>query len=147
MKKLAMLVVLVLIFSITNAQKDIKEKSTHYKAAEEYTLVLDMEKTMSEGIDQMVDMQIKANPALESKRDGFKKFMTKHMSWSVLREDYLKIYMSEFTEAELKDMTAFYRTPTGKKVAAKQNAIMMKTSQLAQDRMTANMAELMQMMQ
>ena len=141
-----MLFVLVSLATIANAQID-KEKSSHYKAAEEYTLALDMEKTMNEGIDQMVDMQIKNNPALESKRNAFKKFMTKHMSWNVLREDYLKIYMSEFTEAELKDLTSFYRTPTGKKVAAKQNVIMMKTSQLGQDRMTANMAELMEMMQ
>lgn len=147
MKKFLMLIAVVVAISFSVVQAQTTEKTSHYKAAEDYMLALDMEKTTNEGIDQMIDMQIKTNPALAEKRDAFKKFMQKHMSWSSLKEDYLKIYMSEFTEAELKDMTAFYRTPTGKKVAAKQNVIMMKSSQLGQDRMQANMQELIEMMQ
>jgi hypothetical protein len=115
-----MIVVVVFVMSFVHAQSQTTEKSSHYKAAEEYMLALNMEQTINEGIEDMVEMQTKNNPALAGKKDAFKKFMMKHMSWSVLREDYLKIYMNEFTEAELKDMTSFYRTPTGKKVAAKQ---------------------------
>ena len=137
----------VIAVSCISVQAQTTQKTSHYKAAEEYMVALDMEKTTNEGIDQMIDMQIKTNPAMAEKKDAFKKFMQKYMSWSSLREDYLKIYMEEFTEAELKDMAAFYRTPTGKKVAAKQNVIMMKSSQLGQDRMQANMQELMQLMQ
>jgi hypothetical protein len=133
--------------SFAQAQSQTTEKSSHYMAAEEYMLALNMEQTISEGIDDMVEMQTKNNPVLASKKDVFKKFMQKHMSWNVVREDYLKIYMAEFTEAEFKDMTAFYRTPTGKKVAAKQNVLTIKTAQLGQDKMEANMAELMQVMQ
>ena len=37
-----------------------------------------------------------------------------------------KIYMEEFTHAEIKDLLAFYATPTGKKIADKSGVLSQK---------------------
>jgi len=146
MKKIVISACFICIVTIAQAQSPAKEKPSNYKAAEELMTALNMDKTVDEGVAQMMDLQIKSNPMLESKRDVFLSFMKKYVSWAALREDYIQIYTSEFTEAELKDLTVFYRTPTGKKVASKQNVIMMKGAQLGQERVQAHLSELQEMM-
>ncbi len=142
-----LMVVLAFGMTMVYAQSEQMEKTSHYKAVEELMVAMRMKETVNESVSQMVDLQTKNNPFLGGKEEALKSFMNKHMSFEVLKEDYIKIYMSEFTEAELKDMTTFYKTPTGKKVAATLNSIMMKASQLGQDRMAANMEELQKLMQ
>ena len=69
------------------------------------------------------------------------------MSWEALREDYIQIYMEEFTEKELKDMMSFFKTDTGKNMAAKQTTLMMKGAQLGQNKVQEHMSELQEMLQ
>ncbi len=44
-----------------------------------------------------------------------KALFAKYMNWASLKDDMVKIYMAEFTAPELKELTAFYQTPVGKK--------------------------------
>ena len=136
---------LVLGVMVSNAQTG--EKSAQYKAAEDLMLAMNMPQNTNNGISDMAEAQAAGNPMLASKKDALKKFMLKHMSWEVMGAEYTKMYADEFSEAELKDMASFYRTDVGKKMAAKQNTITMKASQLGQDKMQAHMSELMQLMQ
>ena len=147
MKTTTFIIVFVLSITTIHAQSTVKEKSPHYKAAEELMLSMNMEESINENISQMVDMQTKGNPMLANKKEAFKTFMLKYMSWKAIGSEYLKMYMDEFTEAELKDMTAFYKTETGKKMAAKQNVITLKAAQLGQEKIEAQMPELMKLMQ
>ncbi|WP_263144282.1 DUF2059 domain-containing protein [Pseudomonas sp. RIT-PI-AD] len=50
----------------------------------------------------------KANAALD-----------KAVGWDKLKPDLVKLYVSNFSETELKDMIAFYQSPTGKKMMEK----------------------------
>lgn len=145
MKNLFIAFLLSGIVSFANAQQQTTEKSSHYKAAEEMVQTLGMQKMVDEGMSQMVEMQLKASPILESKKTAMMTFFKKYMSWDVIKEDYIKIYMEEFTEKELKDISAFYRTTTGKKMADRQMAIMMKGSELGQKKVQAHMDELMEL--
>ena len=49
---------------------------------------------------------------------------------------------SEFAEAELRDMIAFYKTPTGQKAIAKLPALMAKGAQIGQQRIQEHLPEL-----
>jgi uncharacterized protein len=145
MKKMLMLVSLLLSLTVVQAQTPRDDK--HYKAAEELLLTMNMKQAIGESLDQMLALQLKNNPNLQPAEATLKQFFNKYMSWEALREDYIKIYMEEFTEKELKDMMAFFRTDTGKKMAAKQSVLMMKGAQLGQNKVKEHMGELQDMLQ
>ncbi len=52
--------------------------------------------------------QAKANAALDQA-----------IGWNKLKPDMVKLYTSNFSESELKDLVAFYQSPLGKKVLEK----------------------------
>ncbi|WP_026462365.1 DUF2059 domain-containing protein [Adhaeribacter aquaticus] len=146
MKKLILLASL-LISLITVQAQTTPAKSSHYKAAEELMLTMNMKNNIEQSMQQMLALQLKSNPALQPMESSLKAFLSKYMSWTALKDDYISIYMKEFSEKEIKDMSAFYKTETGKKLAAKQTTIMLKTAQLGQSKMQKHMGELQEMMQ
>ena len=122
-------------------------EETHRQAAETLLNLMDMDKLMSESIDQMLEMQVKQNPAIGQFKDEMKKFLSKYMSWSAMKGDMVKIYMSEFTEQELKELLAFYQTPLGKKTIAKMPKLMAKGAELGQQRVQEHLPELQKAIQ
>ena len=145
MKRMVMLLGLLLTLVVVQAQTP--EKSKHYKAAEELLLTMNMEQAIAESLEQMLALQLRNNPNLQPAEATLKQFFSKYMSWEALREDYIQIYMEEFTEKELKDMMSFFKTDTGKKMAAKQTTLMMKGAQLGQNKVQEHMSELQEMLQ
>lgn len=145
MKRLVMMA--CLLFWLVGAQAQTPEKSKHYRAAEELLLTMNMKQVIDESLEQMLALQLKNNPSLQPAAATLKEFFGKYMSWEALREDYIKIYMEEFTEEELKDMKSFFKTDTGKKMAAKQSILMMKGAQLGQSKVQEHMSELQEMLE
>jgi uncharacterized protein len=145
MKKVMCVLVLALGIMVAHAQTG--EKSAQYKAAEYLMLAMNMPQNVNDGIADMAEAQAAGNPMLASKKDALKKFMVKYMSWEAMGADYTKMYADQFSEAELKELAAFYRTDIGNKLPSKQNAVTMKASQLGQDQMQAHLDELMKLMQ
>lgn len=45
-------------------------------------------------------------------------FLTKYMGFEVIRPALAEAYAQKFTEAELRELTKFYQSPVGKKMAA-----------------------------
>ena len=60
-------------------------------------------------LDQMLQMQVKQNPSLAQYEPQMRAFLNKYLSWASMKEDMLNIYTTEFTEDELKQLTAFTR--------------------------------------
>jgi uncharacterized protein len=146
MKKVVLL--LGLLFALAGgAQAQTPEKSKHYKAAEDLLLTMNMKQSLDESLNQMLTLQLRNNPKLQPAEATLKQFFSKYMSWEALREDYIQIYMEEFTEKELKDMMSFFKTDTGRKMAAKQGTLMMKGAQLGQSKVQEHMSELQEMLQ
>jgi len=53
-----------------------------------------------------------------------------------------KIYMAEFSESELNELTKFYQTPLGKKTIQKMPALMAKGAEIGQKRVQKHLPEL-----
>ena len=85
---------------------------------------------MQAAMDQMMAVQLKANPQLAPFKDVMKKFLDKHLSYASIKEELISLYVSEFTETELKELVAFYRTPVGKKAVDKLPVLMQKGAEL-----------------
>ncbi len=74
-----------------------------------------------------------------------RKFYAKYMSAETLRKDVIDLYSENFTEKELKEITAFYNTKAGQKALEKLPEIMKGSMQIAQTRVMQNMSELQNM--
>ena len=57
--------------------------------------------------------------ALESYQAKANTALDKAVGWDKLKPELVKIYTTNFTEPELKDLIAFYESPLGKKVLEK----------------------------
>lgn len=66
----------------------------------------------------------KANAALDSS-----------IGWNKLKPDMVKLYTSNFTESELKDLVAFYQSPLGKKVLETMPKVTQQSAQLTQQKL------------
>jgi hypothetical protein len=147
--KTGVLAVLLMAGSLTAvvaAETTAPEKSTAkpeaIAAAHELFAVMDIGKMMDNAITKMVDVQVKQNPMIAPVKTVMLDFFRKYMSWDVLKDEMAKIYAEEFTIKELKELTAFYKSPLGQKMAQKMPVLMAKGAELGQRRVQEHMPEL-----
>jgi uncharacterized protein len=141
---LCTLMIVVALGQMTAVRAD--EKS-HRQAAENLLGLMNMDKLLTDSLDQMLQMQMKQNPAIAAYEPQMRAFFAKYMSWASLKEDMVKIYMAEFSEQELKELLAFYQTPVGKKTIQKMPSLLAKGAELGQQRVQQHLPELQQAIQ
>ena len=120
------------------------EKDSHTLAVEEFFTVMNMKETSDKTIDQMLAMQVQQQPQLASYKDVMTTFLRKYVSYEALKDEMVKLYKAEFSEDEIREMTAFYRTPVGIKAVSKLPTLTASGAQLGVNRVQINMAELQQ---
>lgn len=54
------------------------------------------------------------------------------IGWDKIKPELIKLYTTNFTESELKDLNAFYQSPLGKKVLEKMPRLTAESAQLTQ---------------
>ena len=116
--------------------------STHKKAALELIAITDMETSMLGGAETMVDLQIRQNPLIEPYRDVLLKWIKKTMTWEAMAPQMIQLFMDTFTESELRDLIAFYKTPTGKKALTQLPALFEQGARIGHELAEKNEAEL-----
>ena len=139
---LAAIALLVLLPAVARA-----DEASHRAAAEQLLNLMEMEKMMSQSVDQMLAMQMKQSPGMAQYEPQMRAFLSKYMSWGTVKEDMVKIYMAEFTEPEIKELIKFYQTDVGKKTVQKMPTLLAKSAELSQKRMQEHMPELQQAIQ
>ena len=108
---------------------------------------MEMDTTYQQTIEKILDVQTKQNPAIARLKETMLKFFEKHMGWESMKVDMAKIYMNNFSDSELKELIAFYKTPIGKKAAILVPTLASEGAAIGQERVQKNMAELQQMIQ
>lgn len=146
MKQCIMGLLVMVMFGATLWAVEPVKGDSRTTAAMELLVTMHMDKTMADSMEQMLQLQIQQNPAIAPYKEVMRKFLAKYMSWESLKNEFARIYAEEFTEQELRDMIAFYRTPTGAKAIAKMPALMAKGGQLGMQRVQQNMGELNEML-
>jgi hypothetical protein len=84
---------------------------SHAQAAEELFRTMKIDTLMDQGIDTLVKAQVQQKPDLAAVEDVLRQFLGKYMRWDALKPQLVAIYTEAFTEAELREITAFYKTP------------------------------------
>jgi hypothetical protein len=144
LKSWTMIVVLFVLSVAPAAHADDKS----YRAAIlEYFELADMNGLMKRSIDVMLSAQVQSNPGLAPLAPKLREFLDKYMGWASLRDEFVEIYKKAFTEAEFKQMLAFYKTPVGRKSLQQVPALMEQGAQIGARRVQEHMGELQQMLQ
>lgn len=136
------LLILALVTFVTFPCFAQDKSDSHYLAAKELLLVMNTPELIESSIIGMIDLQKRHNPMLEAFEDIFYYFFNKHMSWDNLKDVYIQLYMDEFTESELHEITAFYKTETGQKAAMVNPVLMQKGMDIGEQIVMNNMTEL-----
>ena len=123
------------------------DEASHLQAAKKLLEAAGMEAVFTKTVDQSLTQQVAENPALAELKPVMKAFFDKYMSWNALRDDMAQLYAAQFTEEELKDITAFYLTPSGQKMARITPDLMASGSALGQSKVQAHLGELQDMIE
>ncbi|MEN0056085.1 MAG: DUF2059 domain-containing protein [Mucilaginibacter sp.] len=142
-------VLLLFLFTGLKAQTTSPAFTTsHLQAAEKYLIATGINTQFAGIINNMINSS--SAQIAENHRASYVKvmqaFMGKYYAWDVLKNEYTKIYAGEFTEDELKQLTAFYSSPIGKKASAKTPLLLQKGMTIGQQVMANHRPELEQMM-
>jgi hypothetical protein len=114
--------------------------------AEKLLDAMGMETLMGEILESTLDAQIKQRPELAPYKNVMLEFLDKYMSYKSLKPELAQLYADEFSASELKEIRAFYETPTGKRLLVKLPALMSKGAELGRKRVRENMPELQRML-
>lgn len=138
LRKTAFALALSLTLSATGALAEGTAASPHEQAAQElYEMVggRDLAKQMT---DAMV-AQMASNPALAPYQDVLTDWFKKINAGGALETEVVRLYVETFSESELREMIAFYKTPVGQKALQKMPELLQKGmavgQKLAQDHM------------
>jgi len=110
-------------------------------------MVMEVDKSLPTLAEQLVESQLQQHPQLTPQRDIFQRFFNKYLRWESVKEDMISVYTQEFTEQELKKLTAFYQTPVGKKASEKMPKLVFVGGQIGLKHAEAHKAELQQMIE
>lgn len=141
--------IMLSLFNIAKAQTTpITSMAARIKAAEEMLVVTKAGEQYQRNIDTTLTQMAASAP--DDKRAKFisvmKTFNAKYCSWDVMKAHICMLYAHEFTEAELKQLTAFYKSPLAQKLYQKQPLIFQATSALTQKALAEHQTELNQLM-
>jgi hypothetical protein len=103
-----------------------------------------MQQTFETGIKPSLD-QMKAKGAPDDLVDAIhveaRNFFQENFNWETLKPKLAALYADNYTEAELRDIIAFYQTPTGQKTIAKMPSLMQQSLVMSMTGVQANMPE------
>jgi hypothetical protein len=132
------IIFLLLLFS----NLSMADQTSHRKAVEKL-FTLTKTSTMMDSVrnqtKKMLYQQMSQQDIPEAKKPIFNKYMsemieliTNTVNWDKVKPEMTDLYMSNFSENEINDMLAFYRSPTGKKFVDKMPIIMKKSMEIGQ---------------
>lgn len=99
-------------------------------------------------VDQLFEQRFMQTQAPESKKAQLETYqakakasLDKAVAWDKLKPEMVKLYTTNFSEQELKDLIAFYQSPLGKKVQDTMPRVTQQSAQLAQSKLEAAVPE------
>lgn len=134
MKKLVLLSVLFFsIYNVSFSQTKEEDLKKLFELMESSKMVDQMMDQMLPILQQQTDQLFKNDTAKEAKTKEFFDFVkseTVLITKKLIDEDMVGIYDKHFTHEEIKELSAFYATPLGKKLLVKTPIISGETMQI-----------------
>lgn len=153
--KTIFLLIFCAIVTISNAQTKPAPhpvgtpSATALKDAETMLIASGADKDFDQNMTVLIDEYAARVPSdkLQQFRKTMQLFVDKYCSWAILKNDFIMLYAREFTNAELKQMIAFYTSPTGKKMLEKRPLLFQTATLLGRKAFNEHRTEMEQMLQ
>ena len=138
-------------FAEGNATKDSNVTKKVTKAASSSDSIAAANKLLEEmnlknvyknAVENSTKRLVMANPKFKKVEKDIKAFYNKYIGWDSMKNDLAKLYAKYYTASELKDITNFYKTPTGKKVLATMGKLTFEGQKITQGRLRPHLEEL-----
>jgi len=141
MKAVLFLVLLVSLPAVLAAAEPSASGSSHEQAARElFDLVGGKDLARSASLAML--NQFKSNPELAPYEDVFKTWIDKVWAESDMGREFVRLYTESFTEDELRQVIAFYKTPVGQKTLQKMPELLQQGMAYGQRQAQAHLPEL-----
>jgi hypothetical protein len=114
-------------------------------AATELLMAMHIPEALQASVEATLDVQLRNTPELQGMQDVIREFAARYVSWEALGEQYVELYASTFTEDELREMTRFYRSDVGQKLARATPRLLRDGGALGERAVLSHRAELEQM--
>lgn len=131
----------------TPAQPATAVSAASLSLARELTTLMDLAGNASVGVDVMLDAMQTQNPELAQFRAVLQRWMRQIFTSEEASVAFARLYAETFTEAELRDILTFMRTPSGRRFAAAQGELTRRGGEVGKRLAEANQGELMQMLE
>jgi hypothetical protein len=112
-------------------------------AARELLEVMHLQEVSAVGVKVALDEQIRANPQLEPYRAAMNAWGAEIFASEEAKTAFATLYAGAFSEADLRQLIAFYRTPLGQRVATSQATLAEKGAEIGRALATARQDDLM----
>ena len=134
-----------LLFAGSVLAQEPAQLSSHERAAREIYNLLGGAKLAESGTEAMMGI-IRKNPDLAPYEDVFRAWYRKVFAADDLESEMARIYMGAFSEEELLELTAFYKTPVGQKAIKALPELMKQGAELGMKRAQEHSGELQEML-
>ena len=118
------------------------DDASHRQEVETLFRLTQMETRVAESVASVLDIQLRQNPGLAEHKRAVEGFLERHIGWEAMKPALVEMYLAAFTEEELRQMNAFYITPTGQKVLTRVPELVQQRNRLAMQRLQENIGEL-----
>jgi uncharacterized protein len=92
----------------------------------------DMRGAALAGVGVMLDQQVEMQPELAPFRNILEDWAKDVFTSQEAADGFARLYAETFTEGELRDMVAFFRSPTGRRMASEQASISARAEEIGQ---------------
>ncbi|HEX7049873.1 MAG TPA: DUF2059 domain-containing protein [Longimicrobiales bacterium] len=147
MRTLVLIPAILLATAVSATAQNYVPTDSHDRAAAELVDLLRLDDQTAASIDVMVESMVRQNPAMAQFRDVFVDFFAEYMKWDELYPQYVRLYREAYTEAELRELIAFYKTPVGRKTVEVMPRLMQEGAQIGQQQIAPHLPELQQRIQ
>ncbi|WP_136808766.1 DUF2059 domain-containing protein [Desulfosediminicola flagellatus] len=104
----------------------------HYQKAERLLVLTELPVNLEQLSAIAITIQMEEEPKLKKYEKIFNEYVSKYVSWEVLKDDFVDVYMETFSESELDQLIEFYSSPLGKKSIQLAPSLMNQTSFIVQ---------------
>jgi hypothetical protein len=113
------------------------------------TLTMTMNQLKSGIFQQLAGVKLAPDQEklMDEYQDRLSKVISDALSWEKLKPGYVKLFADAYTEPELDDIVAFYKSPTGRSMVAKTPMLMTKATSVVQAKMEEAMPALQKVIQ
>jgi len=116
---------------------------SHMAVARELMEAAQVQKAAMAGVELTIGEQVRANPAMSRYRQVMMEWARSLFTSQEAINAFAALYADAFTEEDLRQMVAFYRTPVGQKMAASQGVLATRGAELGRELAERKQADLL----